>query len=153
GAVPVREIALALDIIDIREQPLDRLEGALVTTAERDVGSILVNTRSSSQRRRYSISHELLHFLNPLHQQTALMGFECSRSDMALSGSSARLASRHQRQEIEANTFAIELLAPHQLMAPYLRPSAELEQVIKASEALDLSKEATARRYVQLHRE
>jgi hypothetical protein len=153
GAVPVREIALALDIFEIREKPLDHLEGALVTTAERDVGSILVNTRSSSQRRRYTIGHELLHFLNPLHQQTAIKGFECGRSDMTLSGSSARPVSRHQRQEIEANTFAIELLAPHKLMRPFLRSSADLEHVIKASEALELSKEATARRYVQLHRE
>ncbi|MEC5293044.1 ImmA/IrrE family metallo-endopeptidase [Aurantimonas sp. C2-6-R+9] len=153
GATPVREIALALDIHEIREEHLTNIEGALVTTAERDVGSILVSRTSNPQRRRYTVAHELLHFLNPLHQQTTDGGFECSRSDMILSGTSTRKPTRHQQQEIEANTFAIELLAPSSLMRPFLLSFADLEKVLQAADALELSKEATARRYVQLHRD
>ena len=43
GAVPIYEIAAALDIDEIREQPLSNLEAALVTTPERDRGRILLN--------------------------------------------------------------------------------------------------------------
>jgi Zn-dependent peptidase ImmA (M78 family) len=149
GAVPGREIALALDIVEIREEPLNHLEGALVTSAERNVGSILVNRRSNAQRRRYSIGHELLHFLNPRHKQTSASGFECSAADMAAGGMVDRPGvSAHLRQEIEANRFAIELLAPHSRMAPFLRGAADLEHVLRAADKLDLSKQAAARRYV-----
>lgn len=34
---PVREIALALDIVEIREEKLDGFEGALITQPERDI--------------------------------------------------------------------------------------------------------------------
>src|SRR4051812_42309115 len=68
GPIPIRKIAFALDIAQIREAPTKSMEAALVTTAERDEGAILVNDRSSEQRRRFSIGHELLHFLNPAHQ-------------------------------------------------------------------------------------
>jgi len=129
GPVPVREIALALDIVEIREESLASFEGALVTSHERSEGSILVNRSSNRQRRRYSIGHELLHFLNPLHEQTTANGFECSRADMALSG---RLDGgglrRHDRQEVEANRFAIELLAPVTRMRSFLGGFADLSQ-------------------------
>jgi Zn-dependent peptidase ImmA (M78 family) len=115
--VPVREIALALDIDEIREEPLTSLEAALVTTAERDRGKILLNSNSSRRRRRFSVGHELLHFLNPLHQQTAPEGFQCSRADMRVSSATQ---NRHLRQEGEANAFAIELLTPRSQLKPLL---------------------------------
>lgn len=152
GAVPVREIALALDIQEVRAASLRNFEGALVTTPDRDVGSILLNRWSSLPRQRYTLAHELLHFLNPLHKHTAPSGFECKRSDMVLRDGSSR-PNAHQRQEIEANTFAIELLAPQERMRKFIRRSADLEHVVAAAKELDLSKEATARRYIQLHGE
>ena len=82
GPVPVREIARALDIVEIREEPLTNIEGALVTTPERGSGSILVNANSDPRRRRFSIGHELGHFLNAWHRPTSPGGFQCSRSDM-----------------------------------------------------------------------
>ncbi len=115
GAVPVREIALALDIEWIRAEPLSNIEAALVTTAERDRGQILLNSRSSRQRQRFSLGHELLHFLNPLHEQTSEGGFQCSRLDMRASASTQ---GRHERQESEANEFAIELLTPRSVSSP-----------------------------------
>jgi Zn-dependent peptidase ImmA (M78 family) len=152
GPVPIKDIARALDIVDIYEQPLRNLEGALITTAERDVGSILVNAKSSSQRRRYSIAHELLHFLNPLHRQTVDGLFNCRRSDMTLGGSPSRPGlTVHQRQEIEANRFSIELLAPKARMKPHIRGLADIANVLAAADELDISKQAAARRYVELH--
>ncbi len=154
GAVPVREIALALDILEIRDKPLRNFEGALITEPERNVGSILVNSRSSSQRRRYSVGHELFHFLNPLHQQTSENGFECTARDMAAGGRSDRLnLSVHHRQEIEANRFAIELLAPVSRMKAFLSRAADIEHALNAATKLDISKQAATRRYVELHHE
>jgi Zn-dependent peptidase ImmA (M78 family) len=112
GPVPVYEIAQALDIHEIREQPLKNLEAALITTPERGFGSILLNSNSNSRRRRFSVGHELLHFLNPQHEQTSADGFLCSRKDMRASSADTR--DRHLRQEGEANEFAIELLTPPQ---------------------------------------
>src|SRR3712207_5591168 len=68
GAVPVHDIARALDIVEIREEPLTSFEGALITSPEKDRGAILVNALSSPQRRRYTVGHELGHFLNPWHK-------------------------------------------------------------------------------------
>ena len=147
GAVPVRQIALALDIVDIRELPLTNFEAALVTTPERDCGEILLNLNSSPQRRRFSLGHELLHFLNSGHEQTEAGGFWCSRADMMTSSATQ---NRHVRQEAEANAFAIELLAPRKRLRPYLRAKASLQTVLRIASDLDISREAAARRYVNL---
>lgn len=152
GPVPLREIALALDIVEIREEALSSFEGALVTSRERSEGAILVNRNASRQRRRYTIGHELLHFLNPLHEQTATNGFECSRADMALGGRLDGIdLRRYDKQEVEANRFAIELLAPITRMRSFLRGFADLSHVLRAAAELDVSKAAIARRYVELH--
>jgi hypothetical protein len=151
GAVPVKEIAAALDIHEIREQVLTSIEAALVTTPERDSGSILVNLRSGPQRRRFSIGHELYHFLNPFHVPTSPNGFWCSRSDMI--AATPTDTDRHLRQESEANAFSIELLAPRKRMRGYLRGKPDLSEVLRAATDLDISSEAAARRYVDLHPE
>jgi hypothetical protein len=48
GPVPIHQVAEALDIVEIRLVPLKGLEGALVSTPERDIGSIVVNSASSA---------------------------------------------------------------------------------------------------------
>ena len=151
GPVEVEAIARALDIVEIRKAPLTNIEAALITTRERDCGSILVNASSSRQRQRFSIGHELGHFLNPWHQPTSADGFQCNRSDMIVRDRES--ADRHLRQEAEANSFAIEMLAPRKLVRPYLLPKPDLRHVLGMAEDLDLSREAAARRYVELHDE
>jgi hypothetical protein len=151
GAVPVADIAKALDIVQIRIEPLTNFEGALVTTTERDTGSILVNHRSNPRRRRFTIGHELLHFLNPWHRPTSPDGFRCSQKDMTENRRNAR--DKHLRQEAEANAFAIELLAPRTRLQPYLRGEPDLSAVLSMSDDLEISREAAARRYVSCHDE
>lgn len=151
GPVPVHAIARELDIIEIREESLSNLEGALVTTPERGWGSIVLNARASRRRRRFTLGHELGHFLNPYHVATAPEGFRCSRSDMIRSD--LRAKDRHFRQEAEANAFAIELLAPRHLVRPYLGDRPDLGHVKAMADHLDISREAAARRYVALHGE
>ena len=152
GAVPIREIARTLGIVEIREAPLKSFEGALLTGPERYEGKILVNRTSSPQRRRFTVAHELLHFLNVLHTPTTEDGFECRQGDLAMGGDLRRTdLTKHQLQEVEANRFAIELLAPLKMMKPFLRGEPEMEKVVAAATALDLSKEAASRRYIELH--
>lgn len=146
--VPVYDIARALDIDDIREEHLSNVEAALVTTPERDRGQILLNLNSDARRRRFSLAHELLHFLNATHIQTDVGGFSCTRNDMRASGQST---DRHRQQESEANTFAIELLAPRSKMRLYLSGVPDLAKALTAGQSLDISREAAARRYIQLH--
>ena len=153
GAVPVAAIAAPLDIVEIKEAPVKSLEGALVAPDDRNVGAILLNSELSPARRRFTLGHELGHFLNPWHRpEDPSCGFACSRKDLATpwrkpSGS----ASRHVVQEAEANRFAIELLAPPRLMRPYLRGIPDLAEVLTLAQELGLSREASARRYVELH--
>ena len=151
SAVPVFEIARALDIIEIRSEPLDNFEGALLTDPERSFGSILLNRRSSPQRRRFTAGHELLHFLSPAHIPHDTTGFRCRRTDMTESQRDSQ--DRHRRQEAEANAFAIELLAPRQRIKRHLHGLPDLAAVLAMAAELDISKEAAARRYVECHRE
>jgi Zn-dependent peptidase ImmA (M78 family) len=151
GPVLVDQIARALDIEAIREERISNIEAALVTDPERSYGSILVNLNSSPQRRRFSVGHELGHFLNPVHEPTSSEGFRCTRSDMILAAQNDQ--DRYVRQEAEANTFAIELLAPRGRVKSYLNPSPDLAKVLRLAGDLDISREAAARRYVELHDE
>lgn len=147
GAVPVYEIARTLDIEEIHEKPLGSFEGALVTDPERDFGFIIVNSQSSSERRRFSLAHELGHFLCAWHVQTTETGFACKRSDMTFPSG----AEQHKRQESEANAFAIELLAPADCVRPYLRRLPDLEHPLAMRRELKISKAAAVRRYASLH--
>jgi Zn-dependent peptidase ImmA (M78 family) len=147
GAVPVHDIAYALDIEEIREDRVRSFEGCLLTDRDKSYGSILVNSGSSQRRRRYTIGHELMHFLSERHEPTEDQGFVCTKVDML----SPSRVGQHLRQEEEANTFAIELLAPEQLIKKYLVRAADLEHVIAISNERDISREAAVRRYVDLH--
>lgn len=151
GAIPVIAIAKALDVIEIKIEPLRNIEGVLLTTPERNFGSILLNRRSTDRRRRFTAAHELLHFLNPLHRPTAENGFWCSREDMVVRH--ARSEDWQRRQEVEANTFAIELLAPLKIVQRYLDDRPNLLPVLALSDDLNISREAAARRYVACHTE
>lgn len=149
GAVAIDEVARALDIEDIVATPLASIEGCLQCDALKSQGQIVVNSRSSRQRRRYTIAHELGHFLNERHRPTSEYGFDCTALDMA----SPRRESRRLQQEREANTFAIEVLTPRRLLARHLQPAADLEHALKLATRFDISRAASIRRYVALHGE
>jgi hypothetical protein len=149
GAIPVHDVARALDINEVREESLTSFEGCLLTDQHKSYGSILVNAASGSRRRRYTIAHELGHFLNELHRPTAQDGFRCTKEDMAC----PLRQGLHLRQEAEANTFAIELLAPAKLIQKQLSRPADLEHVLAIADNQKISRAAAARRYVDLHDE
>lgn len=152
GPIPVYEIARALDILAIREERTQGVEAALVTDQVRSEGMILVNAASSRRRRRFSIAHELGHFLNLTHRPTHPGGgFSCTAKDLARASPVDEAAlSRHARQEAEANRFAIELLAPKYLIDRFLAGPPDVAAITAMAEQLDISREACARRYVEL---
>ncbi len=58
--------------------------------------------------------------------------------------------TRHQKQEAEANRFAIDLLAPAYRFKPHLAGDPDLETIVSLTRELDISHEAAARRYIEL---
>lgn len=152
--VPVEIIARQLGISDIRHLEATGFEGGLIAFADKSDGVILVNSRNSSPRRqRFTIGHELGHFLNPWHKATGPDGFRCTSRDMALSN--AQPGNRAAQMEVEANRFAADLLFPR----PYFRKdlarskTIDVEQIVALAKRYDMSKESTARRYVEEHDE
>lgn len=68
GAVHVIEIARALDIVEIRCHSCEGFEGMLLTDRVRSYGAIIANTSRGAPRTRYTIAHELGHFLMDWHE-------------------------------------------------------------------------------------
>lgn len=148
-AIPVEEIARALDIGEIRSTPLDGCEGVLLTDMVRSRGSILVNSARGLRPARFSIAHELGHFLMEHHVLALDQGFLCSIADMR----EPHAAMRRARQEAEANRFAIALLAPDYKTAPFLAEQPGIEVIRRMGKALDVSLEAAARTLIEAHDE
>lgn len=151
--VPVEEIALGADINEIKRLDLEGYEGGLIAWQDKFEGTILINNKSIRQRQRYTIGHELGHFLNPWHEPPNDEGFRCTAKDMVRSD--AHAIDRSIRMEVEANIFAAELLFPRTLFIADLkrRVGLDLQHILALAERYDMSKEATARRYVALQDE
>ncbi len=149
--VPLEAVAAAHDIVNIRREPLSNIEGALVMTDNRHSGAILVNADGHPRRQRFTIAHELGHYLNLWHRQTAKDGFWCSRSNMEAAGFDRRMASdRNTLQEMQANRFAIALLIPDRFLLPKLTPCLDIQHVREIANLFECSLEATIRRIVAL---
>lgn len=147
-AIPVREIAAAIDIYEIREAVLEGLEGGLIVPEDKSNGAILVHSERHETRKRYTIAHEIGHYVNPTHRSSSPNGFMCSRNDMNVDA--AKAGDRHARMELEANQFAAELLMPDRFLNAFLRgkTDADLDHILSLAEWFEVSKEAAARRYI-----
>ena len=143
--VPVREIAKAIDIYQIREEPLDGLEGGLIVPDDKAQGAILVHRDRPETRKRYTIAHEIGHYVNPLHRSDSL---KCQESDLA--ADQHTVEDRAKEMEVQANQFAAELLMPRQQVDLFLRgkADADIRHILSMAERFDVSREASARRYV-----
>jgi hypothetical protein len=145
--VPVEDLAHQAGISEINPLTSDGFEGMLVVPDDtKSTGAIFYNVRSIRPRQRFTIAHELGHFLLPTHKQPK---FECTSNDMVVSA-----GAKYSRKslEAEANRFASELLLPARLLKPELRRMGEpnLRSVRDLSEKYETSVEATARRFTQL---
>lgn len=152
GSVQLTDIATALNIIEIRYAPLLSFEGGLLTTPERRNGSILINSSSRPERQRFTLAHELGHYLNVWHEPPDEGGFMCKSEEVKFGKFFAKQGlSQHEVQELQANQFAIELIAPKARITALSNDDASVKDVLRIATELELSKEAAARRYVELH--
>jgi hypothetical protein len=85
------------------------------------------------------------------HTSEDRRGFWCSKADLRTQP--ADNLDRHRRQEAEANTFAIDILAPPSRTRGFCAPAPDLARALAMSDALEISREAACRRYVEHHRE
>jgi len=146
--VPIAELCKMLDIIGIEEVSIEGFEGGLFTDAEKSEGYILVKVGSLAQRRRFTIAHELGHFLCPSHTPPPDGQFNCSSESMQLTF--APKEDRMASMEVEANRFAASILMPLPHFKKDLRvqKEADIDQIVALARRYDTSREATARRYV-----
>lgn len=102
--IPIEKLAEAFGIKDILERPFRGMQGALVANPEKSEGIILVNSGiRNSQRKRFTLGHELGHFLLPNHGNEMW----CSKDDISINSQVSI--------EREANEFASELLMPTEI--------------------------------------
>lgn len=149
--VPIEDLCHQLDITDIVELTTEGFEGGLITDTERSSGIVMINRQRPRQRQRFSIGHELGHFLIPTHMPDADGRFLCSRDDMVRL--TAKEGEKRVRMEVEANRFASLILIP----PPQLRKDlaklgdAELAHISQLARRYDVSKDAMARSYARYH--
>lgn len=149
--IPIEEIARQLDIADIVDIDADGFVGGLITDTSRSSGSILLQRGLMDERRRFTIGHELGHFLM-VHHKGAAEGFRCTAVDMRRNQRGAELTPV-MRQEVEANEFSSLLLMPPPLwrkeMGRFRQP--DVSQVTQMAKRFGVSKEAAARTYASYH--
>jgi hypothetical protein len=151
--VPIEDLAYRLDISEISELGTDGFEGGLLTDEVRSFGGILVRRGMDRRRRRFTIGHELGHFLMPFHKPVVSGQFLCSRADMRRW--TANEQSRAAQMEVDANKFSALILMPPPYLRAFLAQSGDpdLQEVLSVHEKFDVSKEAAARAYAQYHDE
>ncbi len=150
--VPVEEVAKAAGILEIQPLPSEAFEGMLVANAEKSEGIVFVNQNRPRQRQRFTIGHEVGHFLLPWHRnlRDGVLKFECTVEDMHVS-QSGKMDLRTD-WEVQANEFSSEVLMPRLLFKKHMKRKDEpdMAHVRDLASLFDTSVEATARRYVAL---
>jgi Zn-dependent peptidase ImmA (M78 family) len=151
--VPIEDLCRHLDILQIEALTTEGFEGGLLTDPERSNGIILVKNGVSRQRRRFTIGHELGHFLMPSHVPNDDRGFLCSQADLARFDPNE--TDRRARMEVEANRFSSLILMPPPALRRDLGKSSDpsVEHMLSLAKKYDVSKEAMARAYSTYHDE
>lgn len=151
--VPIEQLCQQLDISSIGKLDTEGFEAALVTDELKSRGAILVAKHRSRQRRRFSIAHELGHFLIPAHRPQARQPSLCSAEHLRIAD--PRDQDRSRRTEAEANRFAALLLMPPPVLRAELqrirRP--DVADIVRLAKLFDVSKDALARAYAEYSRE
>jgi Zn-dependent peptidase ImmA (M78 family) len=142
--VPVEKLAAAVNIVELREHETEAFEGALLTDPDKRKGAILYKAGARTPRRRFTIAHELGHFLMPSHKGDE----HCTTADLR----ETRLDQEHRRREAEANRFAAGLLMPRPWFSRDMARlgDADVIHVQTLAERYCTSLEATANRYIDL---
>ena len=151
--VPVEELCRQFDITSIGALETEGFEAALVTDECKSSGAILVASERSRQRRRFSIAHELGHFLIPSHLPRAGERSLCSSEHLSIHD--LKEQDRRRRMEAEANRFAAMLLIPPPVLRAELKAirRPDVRDIVRLANLFDVSKDAMARAYADYTRE
>ncbi|MFI4966415.1 MAG: ImmA/IrrE family metallo-endopeptidase [Caulobacterales bacterium] len=150
--MPLRDIAHALGIEEIQEQPTTTFEGMLVAPPDKSRGVIVLRQGMQKGRRNFTLGHEIGHFTNPYHKPPP-DGFMCSAPDMRARRADGKAWDRrtpYERMEIEANEFSVALMVP----APEYRKArdklsgCDLLHIEPLANLFGTSKQVMARIYV-----
>jgi IrrE N-terminal-like domain len=148
----IEDVCRQLDIESIEERPLTSLEAMLLMDANKAYGTIVLAEGRKRERQRFSIAHELGHFLIPTHQGHTEDGFSCSLTDLRVGDT--REHDRRQRIEAEANRFAAHLLMPPtRIRSALTSRQPDLREIVRLAGEFGVSREAMARGYIDAHRE
>jgi hypothetical protein len=151
--VPVEQLCRQFDITSIGELDTEGFEAALITDEYKSAGAILVARERSRQRRRFSIAHELGHFLLPSHLPRPGERSLCSAAHLRIDDTKEQ--DRRRRMEAEANRFAAMLLIPPPVLRAQLKAilRPDVSDVVRLARLFDVSKDAMARAYATYTRE
>jgi Zn-dependent peptidase ImmA (M78 family) len=146
--VPIEGLARQLDIQEIQPLTTKGFEGGLITDNLKSSGIILFNESSPKKRRRFTIAHELGHFLMPFHLPVKGGQFLCSLDEMYSLARDEK--DRRLRMEAEANRFASLILLPPPIFRRDVAASSDLDwqHVVRLSNRYEVSREATGRAYI-----
>jgi Zn-dependent peptidase ImmA (M78 family) len=142
--VPIEDIARSVGIIDFKVLEVDGFVGGLTANSEKTSGIILTQESLDARRKRFTIGHELGHFLIRSHQGTQT----CRLADLQ----ETRRDTQYRRQEAEANRFSAGLLMPKPMFTKDLEAlgTADVSHVKELGQLYGTSMEATVNRYVDL---
>jgi Zn-dependent peptidase ImmA (M78 family) len=151
--VPIEQLCQQLDITRIGELDTEGFEAALVTDEHKSAGAILIASERSRQRRRFSIAHELGHFLIPSHFPGPSERSLCSAEHLGIHDMKEQ--DRRRRMEAEADRFAALLLMPPPVLRAELKAiqRPDVSDVVRLAKLFDVSKDAMARAYADYTRE
>ncbi len=137
-------LAEAVGISSIDYHDTQAFEGVLAANPEKSHGVITVNANSIPTRQRFTIAHEIGHYLIPNHDGK----IECSNTDLQAFHS----ADAGLKIEAEANNFAAELLMPESDYVSQIKRNEGiwLEEVQAFSDHYHTSFEATINRYIDI---
>lgn len=142
--VPLDAIAADVGIMSIQTLEVEGFVGALMADPDKNKGIILTKAGLPAKRKRYTVGHELGHFLIPSH------GYQrrCTKLDLEENSRT----DTYRRQEAEANRFSAGLLMPKPLFVKDIDSlgSIEATHIRQLSNRYDVSMEAVANRYVEL---
>lgn len=108
--------------------PDDRLSGAIIKDEESDSYNIYVNENHHPNRRRFTIAHEIGHYISYMHNSY-------SRDELLSSGGfedfamSLRQDGNYSDAETEANLIAAELLMPEEKVRELVEKNLMVEEM------------------------
>lgn len=127
--VPIAQ-ALGLEVFRVDDWP-ENLSGAIISDGESGY-AIYVNSQHSAVRRRFTIAHEIAHFV--LHKD--LIGDGIQDDGLYRSGLSNRI-------EAQANALAADILMPRALIRRYADENGiDRDDVVRLAKAFNVSKDA-----------